>query len=71
MQNVEIKNKNKKNEFTLPDDYDFRLLTSVAFGCYHENETQSFKIHLEGYAARYAKNRIWGKKQKNAAVIIL
>ena len=24
----------------------------------------NFKIHLHGYAARYAKNRIWGEEQK-------
>ncbi|MBQ9909246.1 MAG: WYL domain-containing protein, partial [Treponema sp.] len=35
-----------------------------SFGCMCHDTKLDFKIHLHGYAARYAKNRIWGENQK-------
>lgn len=49
--------------FTLPKDYDFRKMTRGSFGCMCHDDFLNFKIHLHGYAARYAKNRIWGENQ--------
>ena len=58
----EMKNIQLTNEiFTLPKDYDFRKMTMGAFGCMCHDEKLDFKIHLHGYAARYAKNRLWGE----------
>lgn len=64
----EIKNLQLTNEiFTLPKDYDFRKMTIGSFGCMCHDTKLDFKIHLHGYAARYAKNRIWGENQKITA----
>ena len=60
----EMKNIQITNEiFTLPKDYDFRKMTRGSFGCMCHDYYLDFKIHLNGYAARYAKNRIWGENQ--------
>lgn len=64
----EIKNLQITNEvFTLPKDYDFRKMTMGSFGCMCHDEKLDYKIHLHGYAARYAKNRVWGENQKVVA----
>lgn len=61
----EMRNLKLTNEvFTLPKDYDFRKMTPGAFGCMCDEEFLDYKIHLHGYAARYAKNRIWGENQR-------
>lgn len=61
----EIKNLKLTNEvFSLPKDYDFRKMTIGSFGCMCHDSYLDFKIHLHGYAARYARNRIWGEEQK-------
>ena len=61
----EIKNLKLTNEvFTLPKDYDFRKMTMGSFGCMCHDKYLDYKIHLHGYASRYAKNRIWGENQK-------
>ncbi len=52
-----------KEVFTLPKDYDFRKMTMGSFGCMCHDYYLDFKIHLHGYAARYAKNRLWGDNQ--------
>ena len=60
----EMKNIQLTDEiFTLPKDYDFRKMTRGSFGCMCHDDFLNFKIHLHGYAARYAKNRIWGENQ--------
>lgn len=60
----EMKNLQLTNEiFTLPKDYDFRKMTRGSFGCMCHDYFLDFKIHLHGYAARYAKNRLWGENQ--------
>ena len=60
----EMKNIQLTNEiFTLPKDYDFRKMTRGSFGCMCHDYFLDFKIHLHGYAARYAKNRLWGENQ--------
>lgn len=60
----EIKNLQLTKEiFKLPEDYDFRKMTRGSFGCMCHDEYKDYKIHLHGYAARYAKNRIWGENQ--------
>lgn len=60
----EIKNLQLTDEvFRLPKDYDFRKMTRGSFGCYCDANFQNYKIHLHGYAARYAKNRVWGENQ--------
>ncbi|MCR5762892.1 MAG: WYL domain-containing protein [Treponema sp.] len=60
----EMKNIQITNEiFRLPKDYDFRKMTRGSFGCMCHDFYLDFKIHLHGYAARYAKNRIWGENQ--------
>lgn len=60
----EIKNLKITNEvFTLPKDYDFRNMTAGSFGCMCHDEHLDYKIHLHGYAARFAKNRVWGECQ--------
>ena len=60
----EMKNiKLTKEIFTLPKDYDFRKMTMGSFGCMCHDYYLDFKIHLHGYAARYAKNRLWGENQ--------
>ncbi len=61
----EIKKLELTNEvFSLPKDYDFKKMTIGSFGCMCHDWYNDFKIHLHGYAARYAKNRIWGEEQK-------
>ena len=61
----EIKNLQLTDEiFTLPKDYDFRKMTLGSFGCMCHDQYLDFKIHLHGYASRYARNRIWGENQK-------
>ena len=63
----EIKNLELTNEvFSLPKDYDFKKMTIGSFGCMCHDWYNDFKVHLHGYAARYAKNRIWGEEQKIA-----
>ena len=59
MKNIQL----TKEIFTLPKDYDFRNMTRGSFGCMCHDDFLNFKIHLHGYAARYAKNRIWGENQ--------
>ncbi len=60
----EIKNLRLTDEiFTLPPDYDFRKMTRGSFGCLCDANYQNYKIHLHGYAARCAKNRVWGENQ--------
>jgi predicted DNA-binding transcriptional regulator YafY len=60
----EIKNLQITNEvFTLPKDYDFRKMTIGSFGCMCHDTYLDFKIHLHGYASRYAINRLWGENQ--------
>lgn len=60
----EMKKLQLTNEiFTLPKDYDFRKMTRGSFGCMCHDYFLDFKIHLHGYAARYAKNRLWGENQ--------
>ena len=60
----EMKNIQLTDEiFTLPKDYDFRKMTRGSFGCMCHDYFLDFKLHLHGYAARYAKNRIWGENQ--------
>ena len=60
----EMKNIHLTNEvFTLPKDYDFRKMTRGSFGCMCHDSYLDFKIHLHGYAARYARNRLWGENQ--------
>ena len=60
----EIKNLKLTNEvFTLPAGYDFRKMTLGSFGCMCHDEKLDFKIHLHGYAARFARNRVWGECQ--------
>ncbi|MBO4319149.1 MAG: WYL domain-containing protein [Treponema sp.] len=49
--------------FKLPSDYDFRKMTVGSFGCMCHDYYLDFKIHLHGYAARYARNRLWGENQ--------
>ena len=59
MKNIQL----TKEVFTLPKDYDFRKMTLGSFGCMCHDYYLDFKIHLHGYAARYAKNRLWGENQ--------
>ena len=59
MKNIQLTDES----FTLPKDYDFRKMTRGSFGCMCHDYFLDFKIHLHGYAARYAKNRIWGENQ--------
>lgn len=59
MKNIQITN----DVFSLPKDYDFRKMTRGSFGCMCHDDYLDFKIHLHGYAARYAKNRLWGENQ--------
>ena len=59
-----IKNLKITNEiFQLPTDYDFRNMTRGSFGCMCDDNYLDFKIHLHGYAARYAKDKVWGDNQ--------
>ncbi len=50
-------------EFSLPNDFDFRGTTPASFGCYNTPIFETYKIKLKHYAARHAKNRIWGDEQ--------
>lgn len=60
----EIKNLQLTKEvFSLPKDYDFRKMTMGSFGCMCHDSYLDFKIHLHGYASRYAINRLWGENQ--------
>ena len=59
MENLEI----TKEVFTLPNNYDFRKETRGAFGCMKDDKYLDYKIHLHGYAARYAQTKIWGENQ--------
>ena len=59
-----IKNLKLTNEvFKLPTDYDFRKMTRGSFGCMCDDKFLDYKIHLHGYAARYAQDKIWGDNQ--------
>ena len=49
--------------FTLPKDYDFRKMTRGFFGCMCDDAYLDYKIHLHGYAARYAQTKLWGDNQ--------
>lgn len=63
-----IKNlKITKEVFKLPEDYDFRTMTLGAFGCMSDEKYLNYKIHLHGYAARYARGKVWGKNQSITA----
>ena len=63
-----IKNlKITKAVFKLPEDYDFRTMTLGAFGCMSDEKYLNYKIHLHGYAARYARGKVWGDNQKITA----
>ena len=59
MKNIQL----TKEVFILPKDYDFRKMTMGSFGCMCHDSYLDYKIHLHGYAARYAKNRLWGENQ--------
>lgn len=59
MKNLKITN----DVFTLPKDYDFRNLPRGSFGCMADDDFLDYKIHLHGYAARYAKTKVWGDNQ--------
>lgn len=59
-----IKNLKITNEvFSLPSDYDFRKMTRGSFGCMCDDEFLDYKIHLHGYASRYARGKVWGDNQ--------
>ena len=59
-----IKNPKMTNEvFRLPADYDFRNMTRGSFGCMCDDKYLDYKIHLHGYAARYAQSKVWGENQ--------
>ena len=59
-----IKNLKITNDvFTLPKDYDFRNMTRGSFGCMCDDDYLDYKIHLHGYAARYAQTKLWGDNQ--------
>ena len=59
-----IKNiKLTKEVFSLPNDYDFRKMTRGSFGCMCDEKYLDYKIHLHGYAARYAQDKVWGDNQ--------
>ncbi len=62
MENVRCKT-GKDNEFTLPTDFDFRLVTPGYFGTFISGELCRVKVRLRGYAAKYAKCRTWGDDQ--------
>lgn len=49
--------------FSLPKDYDFRTMTLGAFGCMSDEKFLDYKIHLHGYAASYARGKVWGENQ--------
>ena len=49
--------------FQLPKDYDFRNMTRGSFGCMCDDSYLDYRIHLHGYAARYAQTKIWGDNQ--------
>lgn len=53
-----------KTPFKLTADYDFRKLIIGNFGCLCEDKVFEYKIHLHGYAAAYAKDRIWSEDQE-------
>jgi predicted DNA-binding transcriptional regulator YafY len=50
--------------FTLPPNYDFRKMTKGSFGCMADEKFLNYKIHLHGYASRYARDKIWGENQE-------
>ena len=59
-----IKNLKITNDvFRLPNNYDFRKKTRGSFGCMCDEEFLDYKIHLHGYASRYAQNKVWGENQ--------
>lgn len=63
MSDVRARDSSKKNEFVLPNDFDFRLQTPGFFGTFHTNSECRIKIRLSGYAAKYARIRMWGGAQ--------
>lgn len=54
---------NKKNSFILPDDFDFRKENAGYFGTFRTQEKYEIVLKMKGYAAKYAKIRIWGENQ--------
>lgn len=63
MSNVKLLD-GKRDAFALPKDYDFFNITPGTFGSWYHGKYKMYKIHLEGYAARAAKDRLWGRNQK-------
>ncbi|MCI6825719.1 MAG: hypothetical protein MR937_00165 [Spirochaetia bacterium] len=63
IKNLEI----TKDVFRLPQNYDFRTMTLGSFGCMCDEKYLDYKIHLHGYAARYARGKVWGENQKITA----
>ena len=62
MEDVRFKS-DKEREFSLPDDFDFRLVTPGFFGTFVSGETCEVRVRLRGYAAVYARDRTWGDGQ--------
>ena len=42
-------------------------MTLGSFGCMCDEKYLDYKIHLHGYAARYARGKVWGENQKITA----
>ena len=38
-------------------------MTRGSFGCMCDDNFLDYKIHLHGYAARYARDKVWGDNQ--------
>lgn len=53
-----------KNNFKLKPEYDFRKFIIGNFGCLCEDKVYEYKIHLHGYAAAFARDRIWSEYQE-------
>ena len=53
----------RNNAFEIPENFDFRNITTGAFGCYATDNWIEYKFKLTGYAKRHASNRIFGKAQ--------
>ena len=50
-------------KFALPEDFDFRNITSGAFGTFTAGAESRVSVRFRGYAAKHAAARTWGDSQ--------
>lgn len=65
----------RDDNFTLPEDFDFRKQTNNTLNHYSEEKSHLYKIHFYNHAVHYCHEHIWSKdqtieKQEDASIIL-